>query len=178
MAVLGVRDHRHLGLPDGALAEHEAEGRARVGQLIDEVQPDSILTFGPDGRTFHPDHIAVHRWVSEEWAARGGGPRLLHAAVTTQLVDRFLALEEDLGVYMTDERPVGIDPSDLAVHLCATGPLLDQKLTALRAMATQTSGAMAAIPAATFAASVTEEAFVAAPRPEEPVAEAVAEIAG
>ena len=99
------------------------------------------------------------------WVARGCGPRLLYAAVTNDLLDRFLGLEEDLGVYMSDERPLGVHPADLAVHLRVAGPLLDQKLTALRAMATQTSGAMATIPAATFAAIVAEEAFVAALRP-------------
>jgi LmbE family N-acetylglucosaminyl deacetylase len=164
MAVLGVDEHHHLGLPDGALAEHDRDGRAQVGQLIDDVRPDTILTFGPDGRTFHPDHIAVHRWVTTEWAARGCVPRLLYAAVTAGLFDRFLALEEDLGVYMTDERPIGVPESDLAVHLHLTGPQLDQKLTALRAMATQTSGVMATVPPATFAVLVAEEAFVDAPR--------------
>src|SRR5688572_15823441 len=59
MAVLGVTDHRHLGLPDGRLAESEGEGRAAVEALIAEVGPDTLLTFGPDGRTFHPDHVAV-----------------------------------------------------------------------------------------------------------------------
>ena len=137
-------------------------GRAS-GQLIDEVRPDTILTFGPDGRTFHPDHIAVHRWVTEEWAARGGGPRLLYAAVTAWPLDRFLALEEDLGVYMSDERPVGVPRPPTSPSTSASPvPQLDQKLTALRAMATQTSGAMAAIPAATFAEIVAEEAFVTA----------------
>jgi len=163
MAVLGIEEHHHLGLPDGALAENDEDGRARIGELIDEVQPDTILTFGPDGRTFHPDHVAVHRWVTEEWAARGGGPRLLYAATTVAGLDRFLTLEEDLGVYMSDERPVGVHASDLALHFCLTGPELDQKLTALRAMATQTAGAMAAIPAATFSEIVAEEAFVTAP---------------
>ena len=95
----------------------------------------------------------------------GCGTRLLYAAVTSELLDRFLELEEDLGVYMSDERPVGVQASDLALHVHLTGPQLDQKLTALRAMATQTGGVIAAIPAATFAASVAEEAFVAAPRP-------------
>ena len=163
MAVLGVEEHHDLGLPDGALSDHDEDGRALVGRLIDEVQPDTILTFGSDGRTFHPDHIAVHRWVTAEWAARDCTPRLLYAAVSVGLLERFLALQEDLGIYMSDERPVGVHGSDLAVHLCLTGPLLDRKLTALRAMATQTAGVMAAIPAATFAESVAEEAFVAAP---------------
>ena len=31
MAVLGVDEHRFLGLPDGALADHDASGVAWVG---------------------------------------------------------------------------------------------------------------------------------------------------
>ena len=67
MAVLGVSEHRFLGLPDGALVDHEAEGRAAIGRLLDEIEPDTILTFGPDGVTFHPDHIAVSRWTTSAW---------------------------------------------------------------------------------------------------------------
>ena len=68
MAVLGVREHQVSGLPDGGLDDHEEEGLVWVGRLLDDVQPDTILTFGPDGMTYHPDHIAVHRWVTPRGA--------------------------------------------------------------------------------------------------------------
>jgi LmbE family N-acetylglucosaminyl deacetylase len=165
MAVLGVREHHVLGLPDGGLGAHEADGVDLVRQLIDEVRPDTILTFGPDGRTFHPDHVAIHRWVTTAWVHRGGRTRLLHAVVTAEDLDDFLALEEELGVYMGVERPRGFARAELALHVEATGALLDQKLAALRAMATQTSGAMAAIDPATFAAMVATEAFAEARPP-------------
>ena len=71
MAVLGVDDHRFLGLPDGELESHAGRGPTLVGRLLDEVQPDTILTFVRDGMTFHPDHIAVHRWVTAAWERRG-----------------------------------------------------------------------------------------------------------
>jgi LmbE family N-acetylglucosaminyl deacetylase len=165
MAILGVTEHHILGLPDGGLAAHEETGRALVGQLLDDVQPDTILTFGPDGRTFHPDHQAVHRWVTAEWARRGAQARLLHAVVTTDHVERFGPMEEELGVYMSAERPVAVAPADLALHVRADGSRLDQKVAALRAMATQTAGATSAIPEDLFRASVAEEAFVAAAVP-------------
>ena len=55
MAVLGVAEHRILGLPDGGLADHD-ERRARPwsSRLLDEVRPDTILTFGPDGDDLPP----------------------------------------------------------------------------------------------------------------------------
>ena len=84
-------------------------GRAAlaIGRLLDEVEPDTILTFGPDGITFHPDHIAVSRWVTEAWERRGRRGRLLYAASTVEHLAHFGELYEQWGTYMTDERPVG-----------------------------------------------------------------------
>jgi LmbE family N-acetylglucosaminyl deacetylase len=160
MAVLGVAEHCILGLPDGALAEHDEEGVALVGRLLDDVRPDTILTFGPDGMTFHPDHIAVGRWTTDAWVRHVRPCRLLHAAPTVTHLSRFGPLYERWGVYMTDERPSGVPERDLAVRLVLDGPELDRKLTALAAMASQTSGVMAAVDPTTFAAHVAEESFV------------------
>ena len=52
--------------------------------MIDEIQPDTILTFGPDGITYHLDHIAVHRWVTAAWRQRGQDERLLYATTTAE----------------------------------------------------------------------------------------------
>lgn len=42
---------------------------ARLAPIVERVRPDTIVTFGPDGITGHPDHIAV--WVAEEaWVPR------------------------------------------------------------------------------------------------------------
>lgn len=160
MAVLGVGDHRVLGLPDGALDRHEGHGRAMVGRLLDEVRPDTILTFGPDGITFHPDHMAVHRWVTAEWARRGRLARLLYATSTAQHLARFGQLYDEWGVYMTDERPTGARCDELAVHLELDGVEVDRKLAALAAMTSQTGTVMATLDRTTYTASVAEEAFV------------------
>ncbi len=165
MAVLGVAEHHVLGLPDGALPRHDREGIAWVLRLIDLVEPDTILTFGADGMTYHPDHLAVHRWVTEAWHQRGCPGRLLYAATTTDHVARFREQYEAWDMYMSDERPTGFPAESLAVHVRLEGPLLDRKLTALRALSTQTSAVMALVDEATYAAQVAEECFVAAPVP-------------
>jgi hypothetical protein len=61
---------------------------------------------------------------------------------------------------MTDERPAGISADELAVHLRLDGPLLDRKLTALRAMATQTSDVFASLDPAAYTDNVADECFV------------------
>jgi LmbE family N-acetylglucosaminyl deacetylase len=162
MAVLGVDEHHVLGLPDGALDAHDAAGTAMVGRLLDAVRPDTILTFGADGVTFHPDHVAVHRWVTDAWRQRGRGGRLLYAATTTEHLDRFGALYEDWGIYMSDERPAGVASEELALGVCLDGWELDRKVTALRAMATQTAEVVSGLDADTFAALAAEECFVEA----------------
>jgi LmbE family N-acetylglucosaminyl deacetylase len=160
MAVLGVGEHRFLDLPDGQLPVHDDRGPTLIGRVIDEIRPDTILTFGPDGITFHPDHIAVHRWVTAAWRQRGQHERLLYATTTAEHVVRFGELYEEWGVYMSGERPAGTHRDDLAVHVQLDGMALDRKLTALAAMATQTSAVMAAVDPDLFAAQAAEEAFV------------------
>jgi LmbE family N-acetylglucosaminyl deacetylase len=160
MAVLGVTEHHVLGLPDGGLAAYDRVGSRLIGRMLDDVQPDTVLTFGPDGMTFHPDHLAVHRWVGEAWNARGWPGRLLHATWTHEQLARFGRSNEDHDVYMTDARPVGVPNDDLSVHLRLDGSALDRKLVALRAMATQTLPLIEAVGADAFAAQAAEECFV------------------
>lgn len=160
MAVLGVTEHRIHDLPDGSLADHEEEGVAWAGALLEATAPDTVLTFGPDGATGHPDHIAVHRWTTEAWRRRGRGARLLYATTTAEHLARFGGLYEEWGVYMSDERPAGTPIRDVDLHLCLDGAALDRKLTALRAMASQTAAVTELLDPATYAALVAEEAFV------------------
>lgn len=161
MAVLGITDHRILGYPDGGLATvDQEEGVARMAALIDEAEPDVIVTFGPDGTTFHPDHITVHRWVTAAWERLQRPARLLYSAVTDEHLASFADLYEEWGVYMTDQRPVGVRTDELALHLVLHGEALDRKLAALAAMASQTQEVMTTVDPDRFAAEVAEECFV------------------
>lgn len=78
LSVLGVTDLRLLGYADGTLAHMDVtEGVARVAELKEEVSPDTILTFGPDGMTGHSDHKAVSAWATRAWKEMGRPGRLL-----------------------------------------------------------------------------------------------------
>jgi LmbE family N-acetylglucosaminyl deacetylase len=161
MAVLGVREHRVHGLPDGTLDQHHPEGRAWARTLIASVRPDTIVTFGADGYTLHPDHIAVHHWVTDASHASGLRCRLLHAVPTRERLAAFGSLYEEWGVYMTDARPEGV-PASRSCRLALRGGELDRKVVALSAMATQTAALVTGVGPETFAALVAEETFVAA----------------
>ncbi len=164
MAVLGVADHRFLDLPDGGLADLDAKGPvARLSDIVSEVAPDTILTFGPDGRTFHPDHQTVSSWVGAAWQRAGRPGRLLHQALSVPQAAKWEAEFERWGIYMTDERPVSVPVEKLAVRFTVDGPLLDQKVAALAAMHTQTGPSIAALGEQLFRDINAEECFVQAP---------------
>ena len=72
--VLGVTEHEWMPYPDGACDRiPDAEPVERLCELIEEVRPDSVLTFSPDGQTGHVDHIAASRWTT--LACRRAAPR-------------------------------------------------------------------------------------------------------
>ncbi|APE38383.1 PIG-L family deacetylase [Nocardia mangyaensis] len=162
MAVLGVHEHEVYSLPDGELSGHESAGRDWADRLVEDVRPDTILTFGPEGMTYHPDHIAVHRWVTRAWRETGCRVRLLYATPTVDKLARFLPLYEEWNMYMSNERPDGVAHEHLSLHLELQAERLDRKITALRVMASQTAAVMDAVDDQLFREMVAEESFVAA----------------
>jgi LmbE family N-acetylglucosaminyl deacetylase len=49
-----------MGSGDGAVAEADwAEATASLACLLRHIRPQVVMTFGPDGATGHPDHIAI-----------------------------------------------------------------------------------------------------------------------
>ncbi len=57
---LGLTQTRCLDHPDGGLAEIDSDTLVRLAsELISEFDPDVVITFGPDGFSGHPDHVAV-----------------------------------------------------------------------------------------------------------------------
>lgn len=163
MRILGVEDHRWLGFEDGSLARIDREvGVRRVVELLEEVSPDTVLSFGADGRTFHPDHMTIHAWVRDAWRRGDRRPRLLCAAVEADFHRRHRDVVEAWGIYMSEERPTPVPAEDLALHLPLQGPLLDRKLAALGAMPSQVLPSLARLTAAQFREVNSEEAFVAA----------------
>jgi LmbE family N-acetylglucosaminyl deacetylase len=157
---VGVREHRWLGYRDGSCAD-AADGDAAVARLIEEVEPDTILTFGPDGVTGHPDHQAVSAWTTAAWQAYGARARLLYATLTPRYYAEWGEVSERLGIWMSDDRPVTAD-DELAVHVELTGTQLDRKIAALRAHVSQTTGLLTEVGPEAFRRWWSTEAFVAA----------------
>lgn len=65
-AVLGLAEVRFLGYHDGQLAQADPEQAiAQLVKAMGEIQPQAVITFGPDGISAHPDHLAIYRFTTE-----------------------------------------------------------------------------------------------------------------
>jgi LmbE family N-acetylglucosaminyl deacetylase len=162
LEVLGVEEHLWLDHPDGGCASIDPRGpAARLAELLDDVRPDTVVTFGPDGFTGHADHKAVSRWASLAMSATATPrPLLLHAVATAE--DRRARSDVDA---MFDVHGLGqprvCDPAELLVDLRPRGSVLQRKVAALRAQASQTGPVLDAIGERRFTEWVAAESFAA-----------------
>ena len=75
LRILGIKEHRWLGYPDGGCADVDLDIAAdQIAGIIREIAPDTILTFSPDGQTGHPDHIPCTAGPSRPYAAPASAP--------------------------------------------------------------------------------------------------------
>jgi LmbE family N-acetylglucosaminyl deacetylase len=107
LAELGVKEHAWLNYLDGGCADvPEAEAVERLRREVDKVQPDTILTFGPEGMTGHEDHKAVSRWVKLMVETMERPPLVLHAVNTVDQYEKYLKpADEHLNIFFNIEEP-------------------------------------------------------------------------
>ncbi len=158
-AALGVSDHRWLGGPgrwrDSGMVGVAANAHPRafaggdrqeqagaLAAVLDEVRPQVVVTYGPDGGYGHPDHIRAHDVTMAACAQVGTVARIFHAVTSRRATEdgvAALARIEDLPYRLPapNELPV-TDDAHITTTVAITDVLSD-KLRALRAHATQIS---------------------------------------
>ncbi|MCZ7462116.1 PIG-L deacetylase family protein [Streptomyces sp. WMMC940] len=163
LAILGVHEHHWLGHPDGRCAAVPGtRAVARLRNIIERVRPETVLTFGPDGITGHPDHRAVSAWTTAAFGqAAPSGARLLYATFAERRGPRWAPLNERLGIFPPG-LPVLTPDRDLAVDVVLDAGTADRKVRALAAQRTQTAELMALLGRERFTAWVGDESFVEA----------------
>jgi LmbE family N-acetylglucosaminyl deacetylase len=145
LAELGVVEHRCLGYGDGACPDvDEREAVERLAAVVREVDPRTIVTFGPDGMTGHPDHRAVSTWTTRAWELTGRRSRLWFATLTDESHRRWGALNDEVGLWSYGEPPSTAREA-LSMELVLDGDVLDRKVAALRAHRSQTAGLIQAV---------------------------------
>ena len=127
--VLGRTPDRHewFGYPDGGLSEvRQEELTDRVAAVLSEERPDVVVTFGPDGITGHPDHVAVGRATDDAFLRLTGDGgqglrRLVHGAIKQSVVDRWNAARVAAGLPAWDPHAVfhlrGVPDADIGVEI-------------------------------------------------------------
>ena len=158
-AVLGIEEHVWLDLPDGGCAEVDpGPVVSRLVEIADGMAARTVLTFGPDGITGHPDHRTVSAWVSAAAPLMRTRPRVLHSAFTPEEMEEFRDLNESFDIYSFGQ-PRLCSADDLVIYLELEGAALERKVQALLAQASQTTGIVEAIGRERYAAWVAREGF-------------------
>lgn len=161
LATLGVTDVRVLDFEDGTLhAVDPAVGARSILKVLDTVEPDVVVSFGPDGITGHPDHVAVGDWTARAVSAWRGDPALLQATTAGVMPDDLTAVMRDLGAFYGE--PPSRRPDELDLPLELDDATVATKLNALAAHRSQTELVRAAMGESDYLRMVAIEAFRAA----------------
>lgn len=157
MATIGVTDVRFAGLPDGELSRFGNTMTSMTRDLLRWIEPDVTVTFGPDGMTGHPDHVANSWAVTRAWTEIGQG-ELWYAAKSQDWLDRWRPTHDEFGVWMAGE-PRGVEPLDAVFTADLAGDELDTKRAVLAAHASQTAGLAAALGEPSYREWISQESF-------------------
>jgi LmbE family N-acetylglucosaminyl deacetylase len=167
LSALDVTEAVRLGFRDGACdIVPLGIGAGAVRSVIERIAPTTIVTFGPDGLTGHADHQAVSAWVDAALdavaVADATSPRLLHVTLADEFHARWGQLCDEVGIWMGPERPsTPLDECALVVQ--CEGDVLEQKMDALRAHRSQTTGLVQHVGEATYRQWWAKEYYVDAP---------------
>jgi LmbE family N-acetylglucosaminyl deacetylase len=148
-----------LGLPDGGCRDADPAAMARtIAHHLDDFAADTVVTFGPDGITGHPDHVAVSRWTT---AAVGWSTRLLYATMTHDFVARYRTMHDRIGLFADcpGGRPVSVGGADLELHARLDRNELIRKRRALGEHHSQTAPLAELVGEETFATWWRDECF-------------------
>ena len=137
--VLGVKEHHFLQGPvdidmDTGL---DPAGADQVRQIMEDVGPDTVLTFGPEGMTGHVAHQDVSRWTGEAFnEVAKPGARLYHAVFPASLGEEWLEKLAPFDIFRPGTPNVVADDAiDLYFEL--PSELLDRKIASIKEHASQ-----------------------------------------
>ncbi len=164
--ILGLKHHHWLSYCDGTCHEvTDDEAVAEIIKLIEHYQPDTMLTFSPDGMTGHLDHQAVSRWSRLAIEKSGHNITLYYGIDTQEQYDLYMkALDKKFDVYFNLEKPTLVPGQHCDICLELPQDITRKKMESLRAMPSQTDVMFQEMGDDWFMRALSREAFVLASR--------------
>jgi len=137
--VLGVKEHHFLEGPvdiDMTTGLDRA-GADQVRQIMEEVGPDTILTFGPEGMTGHVAHQDVSRWADEAFnEVAKPDACLYHAVFPKSLGEEWLEKLAPFDIFRPGTPNVVADEA-IELYFELPSELLDRKIASIKEHASQ-----------------------------------------
>ena len=131
--ITGIRDIYFLGYLDGDLEKADTgEVANRVMKIMRKVQPEVVITFGPDGISGHSDHKAISKATTvafEMLTESGSGPRKLYYVTIPESALNEIGNEDLAGVKTR--------PDDEVTTMIDISGYIDTKIRALEAHSSQ-----------------------------------------
>ena len=160
LEILGVTEHRWLDLPDIDMdTALPAEGYAMVRDIVRDVQPDTVLTFGPDGMTGHQAHMSVSEWSTRALQEVGKPGAQVHFATNTpEWAAEFVPLYNRFDVFRPGTPPI-TPRHELSIDFVLPPDILELKLRAIEAHESQTGAMVAAFGEDIFRRAMKAESF-------------------
>jgi LmbE family N-acetylglucosaminyl deacetylase len=161
LSILGVKEHIFLDLPDvdwhTPLPE---DGADAVVDIMRDVQPDSVLTFGPDGMTNHEGHKSVSSWTTDAFAQCAPPDAALYYSVVSRTWgDKFVPLLDSLGVYREGGEPPIVADALLDIDIVLEGDYLERKMRAMYEHKSQMEGLIEVFGADLLSVAFAPESF-------------------
>jgi LmbE family N-acetylglucosaminyl deacetylase len=161
LAHLGDIEHHWLDLPDIDMdtALPEPDGAARVRELVAEVQPTSLFTFGPEGMTGHAAHISVCQWATDAFHEQAPpGARLYYATHSQEWADEWVSRLNEFDVFRPGT-PVTVPRAELDLVYDLPPDILARKMRALGEHTSQLEGLFAVFGEDQLAAAMRSETY-------------------
>jgi LmbE family N-acetylglucosaminyl deacetylase len=139
LEMLGVSEHHFLEGPvDVDMQSHLDEaGAEQVRAIMADVDPDTVITFGPDGMTGHQGHKDVSRWTTDAFdAVAKPGARLVYATQTPAWAAEWVPKLARFNIFLPGTPPeTPVD--ELAIHFELSDELRELKFEAISAHESQ-----------------------------------------
>jgi LmbE family N-acetylglucosaminyl deacetylase len=138
---LGASSAECLDYPDGELAyADEGQATRTLARLLERERPEAVISFSDEGLYWHPDHLAVSRFLTAALELRIDRPWLYGATWPEGYARLLVSRMRDRGL-TTDLWGLNPDafgaPTDSITISLDVRPLLPAKLAALRSYASQ-----------------------------------------